>query len=162
MQYHAIPCNSMQYRAIPCNTMQYYAIQCNTMQYHASLITADGAYHCPVGSIMAIFTIHYWKNHCTWKNHCQCLFTFYVSRSCASSRSAQMFQLRSASKCQNSGEQSVSSTARPTGGPRSWESRVNRVRLPNARFLWGSWGWLTQHRSYFNFLCPVIDWCISL
>merc|ERR1712218_599530 len=36
--------------------MQYYAIQCNTMQYHASLITADGAYHCPVGSIMAIFS----------------------------------------------------------------------------------------------------------
>ena len=28
------------------------------MQYHASLITADGAYHCPVGSIMAIFKIH--------------------------------------------------------------------------------------------------------
>merc|ERR1712004_886301 len=28
----------------------------NTMQYHASLITADGAYHCPVGSIMAIFS----------------------------------------------------------------------------------------------------------
>ena len=27
------------------------------MQYHASLITADGAYHCPVGSIMAIFSI---------------------------------------------------------------------------------------------------------
>merc|ERR1711978_297651 len=26
------------------------------MQYHASLITADGAYHCPVGSIMAIFS----------------------------------------------------------------------------------------------------------
>ena len=25
------------------------------MQYHESLITADGAYHCPVGSIMAIF-----------------------------------------------------------------------------------------------------------
>ena len=25
------------------------------MQYHASLITADGAYHCPVGRIMAIF-----------------------------------------------------------------------------------------------------------
>ena len=37
--------------------MQYYAIQCNTMQYHAPLITADGAYHCPVGSIMAIFMI---------------------------------------------------------------------------------------------------------
>merc|ERR1712240_155018 len=29
---------------------------CNTMQYHALLITADGAYHCPVGSIMAIFS----------------------------------------------------------------------------------------------------------
>ena len=25
------------------------------MQYYASLITADGAYPCPVGSIMAIF-----------------------------------------------------------------------------------------------------------
>ena len=50
MQYHAIPCNTS-------NTMQYSAIQCNTMQYHASLITADGAYHCPVGSIMAIFMI---------------------------------------------------------------------------------------------------------
>ena len=35
--------------------MQYHAILCNTMQYHASLITADGAYHCPMGSIMAIF-----------------------------------------------------------------------------------------------------------
>merc|ERR1711884_311832 len=66
MQYHAIPCNTMQYHAIPCNTMQYHAIQCNTMQYHAipcntvqyhgTLKTADGAYHCPVGSIMAIFS----------------------------------------------------------------------------------------------------------
>ena len=56
MQYHEIPCNTMQYHAIPFNTMHYYAIQCNTMQYHASLITADGAYHCPVGSIMAIFS----------------------------------------------------------------------------------------------------------
>ena len=66
MQYHAIPCNTIQYNAIPyntmqkhaipCNTMQYHAIPCNTMQYHASLITADGAYHCPVGSIMAIFS----------------------------------------------------------------------------------------------------------
>merc|ERR1711999_47814 len=66
MQYHATPCNTMQYHAIPCNTMQYHAIQCNTMQYHAipgntmqyhgTLITADGAYHCPVGSIMAIFS----------------------------------------------------------------------------------------------------------
>ena len=26
------------------------------MQYNASLITADGVYHCPVGSIMAIFS----------------------------------------------------------------------------------------------------------
>ena len=55
MQNHAIPCNTMQYHAILCNTMQSYAIQSNTMQYHASLVTADGAYHCPVGSIMAIF-----------------------------------------------------------------------------------------------------------
>ena len=65
MQYHAIPCNTMQYHAIPCITMQYYAIQCNTMHYpakpcntmhyHASLITADGAYHCPVGSIWPFF-----------------------------------------------------------------------------------------------------------
>ena len=51
MQYHAIPCNTMQYYAIPCSTMQYCALRCNTMQYHASLITADGAYHCPVSSI---------------------------------------------------------------------------------------------------------------
>merc|ERR1711952_3324 len=56
MQYHAVPCNTMQYHTIPCNPKQYNAIPCNTMQYHASLITADGAYHCPVGSIMAIFS----------------------------------------------------------------------------------------------------------
>merc|ERR1711952_186895 len=56
MQKHATPCNTMQYHAIPYNTMQYNVIPCNTMQYHASLITADGAYHCPVGSIMAIFS----------------------------------------------------------------------------------------------------------
>ena len=31
--------------------MQYHATPCNTMQYHTSLITTDGAYHCPVGSI---------------------------------------------------------------------------------------------------------------
>ena len=37
--------------------MQYHAIPCNTMQYNGTLITADGAYHCPVGSIMAIFII---------------------------------------------------------------------------------------------------------
>merc|ERR1711940_341059 len=56
MQYHAIPCNTMQYNVILCNAMQYHAIPCNTMQYHASLITSGGAYHCPVGSIMAIFS----------------------------------------------------------------------------------------------------------
>merc|ERR1711873_35146 len=56
MQPHAIPCNTMQYHAIQCNTMQYHAIPCKTMQYHGTLITADGAYHCPVGSIMAIFS----------------------------------------------------------------------------------------------------------
>merc|ERR1712173_244375 len=56
MQYNAMTCNTMQYNAIPCNTMQYHAIPYNTMQYHGTLITADGAYHCPVGSIMAIFS----------------------------------------------------------------------------------------------------------
>merc|ERR1712067_112442 len=56
MQYHAIQCNDMLYHAISCNTMQYHAIPCNTIQYHGTLITADGAYHCPVGSIMAIFS----------------------------------------------------------------------------------------------------------
>merc|ERR1711952_568922 len=56
MQYHALLCNTMHYHAIPCNTLRYHAIQCNTMQYHVSLITADRAYHCPVGSIMAIFS----------------------------------------------------------------------------------------------------------
>ena len=56
MKYHAIPCNTLQYHAIPCNTMQYNVMPCYTMQYHSSLITADGAYHCPVGSIMAIFS----------------------------------------------------------------------------------------------------------
>merc|ERR1712012_1097048 len=49
--------HGMQYNAIPCNTLQNHAIPCNTMQYHATLITADGAYHCPVGSIMAIFIL---------------------------------------------------------------------------------------------------------
>ena len=29
------------------------------MQYHASLITADGAYHCPVSSIMPFFAINF-------------------------------------------------------------------------------------------------------
>ena len=61
MQYHAIPCNTMQYHAIPCNTMQYNAVPCNTMQYQASLITADGAYHCPVGSKWPFFNSSWTK-----------------------------------------------------------------------------------------------------
>ena len=35
--------------------MQYNPIPCNTMQYHTSFITADGAYHCPVGSTWPFF-----------------------------------------------------------------------------------------------------------
>ena len=78
MQHHAIPCNTMQYHAIPCNTMQYNAIPCNTMQYHASLITADGAYHCPVGSIWlflapsgALIAIptYYWSSTHFFRSH---------------------------------------------------------------------------------------------
>ena len=38
-----------------CKMVQNNAIPCYTMQYHASLITADGAYHCPVGSIWLFF-----------------------------------------------------------------------------------------------------------
>ena len=53
MQFHAIPCNTMQYNAIPCHICK----PCNTMQCHASLITVDGAYHCPVGSIRPFFLI---------------------------------------------------------------------------------------------------------
>merc|ERR1712014_494963 len=56
-KYHAIQCNIMQYHAIPYNTMQYHAIPCNTMQYHACLLSADGAYHCPVGSIWPFFEL---------------------------------------------------------------------------------------------------------
>ena len=37
--------------------MQYHSIPCNTMQYHLSLITADRAYYCPVGSIRPFFNI---------------------------------------------------------------------------------------------------------
>ena len=55
LYYHEIPCNTVQYHAITCNTMQYHALPCNTMQYHAPLITADGAYHCPVVSIRTFF-----------------------------------------------------------------------------------------------------------
>ena len=55
MQNHAMPCKTMPYHAIPCNIIQYHAIPCNTIQYHACLITADGAYHCPVGSIWPFF-----------------------------------------------------------------------------------------------------------
>ena len=50
-QYHAIPGNTMQYHVVPFNTIQYHSIPCHTMQFHASMITADGAYHCPMGSI---------------------------------------------------------------------------------------------------------------
>ena len=57
VQYCAIPCQTMQYNAGPCNIMQYHGIPWNTMQYHASWITAVGAYHCPVGSSMVIFSI---------------------------------------------------------------------------------------------------------
>ena len=71
MQYHALSCNTLQYHAIPCNTMQYHAIPSNTMQYHACLITADGAYHCPVGSIMAIF-LAVWFQLLIWIFLCSC------------------------------------------------------------------------------------------
>ena len=57
VQYCAIPCQTMQYNAGPCNIMQYHGIPWNTMQYHASWITAVGAYHCPVGRSMVIFSI---------------------------------------------------------------------------------------------------------
>ena len=63
MQYHAILCNTMQYHAIPCNTMRGHAIPCNTLQYHASLLTADGAYHCPVDSCRPFFHIHALQIH---------------------------------------------------------------------------------------------------
>ena len=78
MHYHAIPCITMQYHAILCNTLQYIAIPCNTMQYHASLITADGAYHCPVGSIWlflapsgALIAIptYYWSSTHFFRSH---------------------------------------------------------------------------------------------
>ena len=52
----------MQYYAIPSNTMQYHAMPCNTMQCHDSLITADGAYHCPVGSIRPFFILTAWQD----------------------------------------------------------------------------------------------------
>ena len=78
MQYHAIPCKTMQYLAIPCKTMQYNAIPCNTMQYHASLITADGAYHCPVSSIMAIFFL---QLHCLHLHLLQDLFHLLLANS---------------------------------------------------------------------------------
>ena len=73
LQYHSIPfntthwhtLNSIQYNTIQyhtksCNTMQYHAISCNTMQYYASLISADGAYLRPVGSMMA-FLQYVWE-----------------------------------------------------------------------------------------------------
>ena len=54
----------MQYHAIPWNTMQYNAIPCNTIQYHASLITANGAYHSPVGSIRPFYSFFKPENVC--------------------------------------------------------------------------------------------------
>ena len=36
--------------------MQYHAIPCNTMHRHTLFITADGAYHCPVGSIWPFYS----------------------------------------------------------------------------------------------------------
>ena len=72
MRCNAIQCNTMQYNAIPCNTMQYNAMPCYTMQYHASLITADGAYHCPVGSIWLFFFFltppNNWTNLCRYSD----------------------------------------------------------------------------------------------
>ena len=80
MQNNAIPCNTIKYHTIQCNTMKYHAMPCNTLAYsgilwhtlaysgilwhalaysgiiNASLITADGAYHCPVGSIWPFLT----------------------------------------------------------------------------------------------------------
>ena len=48
------------------------------MQYHASLITADGAYHCPGGSIMAIFTK---KKTISWRSEKQsCAQQVFLSR----------------------------------------------------------------------------------
>ena len=91
MQYHAISCNTMHYHAIPCNIMQYYAIQCNTMQYHASLITADGAYHCPLGSIMAIFP------YCP---HQSCLTTIFPSQKVISRLCIQPGKYRLGDICQ--------------------------------------------------------------
>ena len=61
LQNHAIPCNTMQCHAIPCNIMQYHAIPGNTMHYHISLITADGAYNCPVGSIWLFLSSRWLK-----------------------------------------------------------------------------------------------------
>ena len=58
VQDSARQCNIVQDSAIPCNTMQYHAIPSNTIQYHASLTTADGAYHCPVGSIRPFFFLY--------------------------------------------------------------------------------------------------------
>ena len=53
----------MQYNAIPCNTIQYNPIPWNSMQYHASLLTADVAYHCPVGSIWLFLIYLSWPGH---------------------------------------------------------------------------------------------------
>merc|ERR1712004_250437 len=86
MQYYAILCNIMQYHAIPYNTMQYNAIPCNTLQYNASLITADGAYHCPVGSIRAFLApsgaliaipTYYWSAPHFFRSHRSSIVDFH-------------------------------------------------------------------------------------
>merc|ERR1712173_277858 len=56
LMMHGIAWYCMVLHGIAWHCMVLHAIPCNTMQYHASLITADGAYHCAVGSIMAIFS----------------------------------------------------------------------------------------------------------
>ena len=45
--------------------MQYHAIPCNTLQCHGSLITADGAYHCPalpffLAELVPVSTLRVW------------------------------------------------------------------------------------------------------
>ena len=60
LAYYGILWHNMVRRdATWCNTVQDGAIPCKTMQYHALLITADGAYHCPVGSKMAVFYLYH-------------------------------------------------------------------------------------------------------
>ena len=48
--YQWLPMTTNDYPAMTTNDYQW--LPCNTMLYHASLIISDGAYHCPVGSIL--------------------------------------------------------------------------------------------------------------